>query len=103
MMRDELFSEIERLEREIKTLSENFTTIKTLAVALAEENVSLEIERDNYKKLLKESSSEKDESFKENTLKSLYDEGFHVCSVKFGEHRQGESCLFCLEFLDRKR
>lgn len=101
-MRDDLFSEVEKLEKEVTALSENFTKIKTLAVALAEENVSLEIERDNYKKLLKESTSEKDESFKENTLKSLYDEGFHVCSVNFGMHRHGESCLFCQEFLERR-
>ena len=34
-------------------------------------------------------------------LKSLYDEGFHICHAHFAEARD-EECLFCLSFLHRE-
>ena len=33
-----------------------------------------------------------------DTLVKLYEEGYHVCHLNFGQQRQGE-CLFCLGFL----
>ena len=34
-------------------------------------------------------------------LKSLYNEGFHICHAHFAEARD-EECLFCLSFLHRE-
>lgn len=33
-----------------------------------------------------------------DTLVKLYEEGYHVCHLNFGQEREGE-CLFCLGFL----
>lgn len=35
-------------------------------------------------------------------LTGLYDEGFHICPKLFGQAREGEECLFCLNFLLHK-
>lgn len=35
------------------------------------------------------------------TLSQLYDEGYHICPMSFGQARE-EDCLFCLNFLRHK-
>ncbi|WP_257713886.1 initiation-control protein YabA [Nosocomiicoccus ampullae] len=104
-MRDELFEHILKMENHLDTLNEEFEELKQRTVKLLEENVRLEMENKNFKELLKETTADKEktkkETFKSNTLQSLYDEGFHVCNVSFGTHRHGEKCLFCQEILTR--
>lgn len=36
------------------------------------------------------------------TLRQLYEEGFHICNVHFGRPRTAD-CLFCSAFLNRER
>jgi regulator of replication initiation timing len=38
-----------------------------------------------------------------DNLARLYQEGYHVCNVHFGELRRGDQCLFCMALLQRKR
>ncbi|BDR56658.1 initiation control protein YabA [Xylocopilactobacillus apis] len=35
-------------------------------------------------------------------LKEMYQQGLHICSVFFGDKREGD-CLFCLEILTRMK
>ncbi|WP_423244320.1 initiation control protein YabA [Desulfallas thermosapovorans] len=35
-------------------------------------------------------------------LVNLYNQGFHICNIYFGQLREGE-CLFCAAFLRRKQ
>lgn len=102
MDREQLFLHIQQLERNLQVVNEEMQTLKELTVKLVEENVSLEIEKENYEQLLNE-KEEKDVPFKENSLKSLYDEGFHVCSIHFGTHRHGDDCLFCQSFFNERQ
>lgn len=102
MDREQLFLHIQQLERNLQVMNEEMQTLKELTVKLVEENVSLEIEKENYEQLLNE-KEEKDVPFKENSLKSLYDEGFHVCSIHFGTHRHGDDCLFCQSFFNERQ
>ncbi|MEN6351636.1 MAG: initiation control protein YabA [Syntrophomonas sp.] len=36
-----------------------------------------------------------------DNLGRLYNEGFHVCPVAFGQVREGE-CLFCIAFMEKE-
>ncbi|WP_078060350.1 initiation control protein YabA [Desulfotomaculum copahuensis] len=36
------------------------------------------------------------------TLRQLYEQGFHICNVHFGRPRTAD-CLFCSAFLNRER
>lgn len=85
------------LEHKVNALQTELTDVQELVVQLVEENVSLTMERDNYKDLHDEET--KTTSYKENTLERLYNEGFHVCNIHFGTHRQNEECLFCRDFI----
>ena len=104
MDREQLFSHISKLEDNLMTMHEELQDLKEVAVKLVEENVSLQMEKDNYESLLLKEREEEETSgsFKQNTLQNLYDEGFHVCSIHFGTHRHGEDCLFCQGFLEHR-
>ena len=65
MDREKLFLHIQQLERNLRSMDEEMQILKELTVKLVEENVSLEIEKDNYEKLLSE-KEEKNSSFKDH-------------------------------------
>ena len=68
MDREKLFLHIQQLERNLRSMDEEMQILKELTVKLVEENVSLEIEKDNYEKIIGERREEL--FFKENSLKA---------------------------------
>lgn len=36
-----------------------------------------------------------------DNLGRLYNEGYHVCPMAFGQHREGD-CLFCIAFMEKE-
>lgn len=36
-----------------------------------------------------------------DNLGRLYNEGYHICPMAFGQRRQGE-CLFCIAFMEKE-
>lgn len=113
MNRNELFERLMLLERNVGQLTNDMTELKDLAVELVEENVALQVENDNLKRLMEkdeqsESNNEershskhvKTPSPSKDNLAMLYREGFHICKGElFGKHRHGEDCLLCLNVL----
>ncbi|MEG6617135.1 initiation control protein YabA [Peptococcaceae bacterium 1198_IL3148] len=93
---------IARLEYMVKELLAELDDIKKIARSLEEENDKLRRQLTavinqpptNNKKEL---SSKPDEP----TLLRLYNEGFHICNVRFAQGREDE-CLFCLSLLRRQ-
>lgn len=129
MNRNDLFEKIVKLESNVNVLTQEMTELKSLAIQLIEENVTLQVENDNLKALMAKSEqdvestkvnseSQHNKKSNENDFKSaiknvkkplpskdnlavLYSEGFHICNGElFGEHRYGEDCLLCMNVLN---
>ena len=66
MNRNDLFEKIVKLESNVNVLTQEMTELKSLAIQLIEENVTLQVENDNLKALM--AKSEQDvESTKANS------------------------------------
>ena len=55
MNRNDLFEKIVKLESNVNVLTQEMTELKSLAIQLIEENVTLQVENDNLKALMAKS------------------------------------------------
>jgi regulator of replication initiation timing len=87
----------------VKELLAELDDIKKIARSLEQENDKLRrqltdvFDQPPVHAKTKELSCKHDEP----TLVRLYNEGFHVCNVRFAQSRD-EECLFCLSLLRRQ-
>ncbi len=90
-----------QLEARIKEIESDLQQLKKLAGCLEEENSALREKLAMFAGYGPKGELQEQvlEGAFEN-LKKIYDEGFHICNVHFGQLRQ-EDCLFCTAFLER--
>lgn len=87
---------IARLEYEVKGLLDDLDEIKKAVRLIEQENEQLRKEL-----ALKLPGNETAKNpHDDSSLLRLYDEGFHICNIKFAKKREKE-CLFCASLLMR--
>ncbi|PNZ26308.1 DNA replication initiation control protein YabA [Staphylococcus rostri] len=119
MDRNELFNRLMQLENNVSRIHEDMQELKSLTVALVEENVALQIENDNLKTLMNQEpestpvepvsqvqeekkAPQKKQRQSREYFATLYREGLHICHDVFGKHRNGQDCIFCMDILNDK-
>ncbi len=94
-MDEEILSTLAYFQEEIQELSNKFQKLKDITYNLYKENKTLQEENEKLKGLVFDNKKEG-----HATLIELYNEGYHICPLSFGEKRTGD-CLFCLKFVDK--
>lgn len=118
MEKKELYDSIVSLEQQAQQYVEQLGIIKEELSRINQENHKLRMENQYLRdRLDQELASEKADSQGEDpdnpagltksrlNLENIYEDGFHVCNLFFGQRREGDSpCAFCLEVIygDRK-
>ncbi|GAB7387236.1 DNA replication initiation control protein YabA [Bacillaceae bacterium] len=111
--KQEIFARVASIEEQIGELYKELGLLKSKIVELLEENKNLSVENEKLHRLLakhgeKEGKKDKQEGRGDkrpvigegyDNLARLYQEGFHICNLRFGSLRTEGDCLFCLSFL----
>ncbi len=102
-MDQEVLRALAHFQEQIEALSIRFHKLKDITYDLYKENEELRLENEELKNIIfKQEEVElprKREGY--SNLIHLYDEGYHVCPLSFGEKRKGD-CLFCLNLLENQ-
>ncbi|MFW6273559.1 MAG: initiation-control protein YabA [Halanaerobium sp.] len=102
-MDQEILSSLAHFQEQIEALSLRFHKLKDITYQLYQENEELQRENEELRGLLFEYQGDDLLNKKEgySNLINIYDEGYHVCPLSFGEKRKGD-CLFCLNLLENQ-
>lgn len=101
MDKDRYLERLADFHTRLQTLQKQWQELKEESCSLYKENMDLKRENIELKGIIRGQNSlkpHKQSGYK--NLQNLYDEGYHICPLEFGERRKA-SCLFCQNFLQK--
>ncbi|MFW5984717.1 MAG: initiation control protein YabA [Halanaerobiaceae bacterium] len=100
-MDEEILTALAHFQERIKEISLRFQELRDITYELYKENEELKEENDDLKKLLFEEKEGEESGEGYSNLLHLYNKGFHICHLSFGEKRN-KDCLFCIQLIENK-
>ena len=89
------------IESRLHALLAELQELKSKARRLEQENASLRKQLAGLKGEGEAKAQTPEQQTDRLNLLKLYDQGFHICNINFGEER-GFDCLFCMAFLRKE-
>ncbi|AXX64158.1 MAG: DNA replication initiation control protein YabA [Lactobacillus sp.] len=106
MAQKDYYAKFAALQDVAQDLTSELAVMKDDISHVLEENAELKIENEHLRSRLAELDAKKTPELPEarRTLEKLYEQGFHVCTVLYGAHRENnEECAFCLDVIYGER
>ncbi|MCL6454532.1 MAG: DNA replication initiation control protein YabA [Alicyclobacillus sp.] len=100
MDRQSLFVQVANLEERIGDLYVELGSLKQKIQELIEENQRLQQENERWQASAAGRGTTPSVDGLEN-LARIYEEGFHICNLRYGSLRTEGECLFCMGFLSK--
>ncbi len=99
-MDKDILTTLAHFQEKIQEISIAFNELRDITYDLYKENEALKEENKDLQKILfnKNENSKEGEGY--SNLMYLYNEGFHICHLSFGEKRSRE-CLFCIQVVEK--
>ncbi len=105
MIDEEILRALAHFQERIEEISIRFQELKDITYDLYQKNEKLKAENQQLKDLVFERENDGDNNIEDNqgysNLIHLYDEGFHICHLSFGDKRERD-CLFCIQLLEHR-
>jgi len=99
MDKQSLFVQVANLEERIGELYVELGSLKQKILELIEENQQMLQENERWRSTMTDDETGLPHGI--DNLMRIYNEGFHICNVKYGSLRTEGSCLFCMSFLEK--
>jgi len=107
----EIIDTIVEIESQADATLQTLSTLKDEIANLLEENQTLRMENKHLRERLEDQAASAQESQESGgltksrlNLESIYEDGFHVCNMFYGQRRvEDEPCAFCLEVIYGER
>lgn len=96
MNNKQLYERFVKLEKKLKEISDEISTLRIDLMKDIDYTSNLELENRNLRNRLDYLQNSTDiNSQSRISLKKLYDDGFHICHAFYGSRRNNEECMFC--------
>lgn len=110
MKKKEIIDTIMDIESQTDATLQTISALKEEVANLLEENQTLQMENKHLRERLDKEAGQLSEeetgglTKSRLNLESLYEDGFHVCNLFYGQRRvEDEPCAFCLEVIYGER
>lgn len=110
VQKKEIIDTIMDIETQTDATLQTIKALKEEVAKLLEENQELHMENEHLRERLEREAEQLSDEERAGLTKSrlnlenIYEDGFHVCNVLFGQRRvEDEACAFCLEVIYGER
>lgn len=106
MLEVDPYSKMQKLQEMADTMNKTIAGLENDVLETLRENTELKVENQLlHEKLDKLTATHPAAETKTQSglesLKKIYDSGYHICNIYYGSHRNpDDDCMFCLDILD---